>query len=371
MHGITNFPARLWFSKVSAPAFCTTPFLRVTRDYKPESILETFAPELTEKLPAPYKLTPQIMASNPYDFVRIAQWFLRFTDEVELNCGCPSPTVFGNGAGSSLLAETDKFHDFIATIVNEIGPDKLSVKMRTGIVDTDDFSSLVQSLNDLALKRLVVHGRTRSAGYTGRSDWQLIEQARKLSKHPVRGSGDINSWLQVKDLKGENIIGRGALRNPWIFGEIAAQKTVRFNPEVLKWSIGVWLALHFASSTDRKFLIDLAPTVLEFPVCFADELKWEELYFQLTEAIWGVAMVPQDLEVERFSMGFLKMMWNYLRSGLPRVYFQADLFKAKNPGDFFKILDQLAKKNPSLEMDHKADFDWVYAGRGQDPVHGI
>ncbi len=78
------------------------------------------------------------MGRDPLDFVRLAKWFLEFSGEVEFNCCCPSPTVFGNVAASSLLSESEKFRIFIATIVREMGPHHLSVKMRTGIFESNE-----------------------------------------------------------------------------------------------------------------------------------------------------------------------------------------------------------------------------------------
>ncbi len=376
MHGVTTFPARIWFSLASPFDFCSTPFLRVTRGFPAKRISPLFIPEIFElKSLTPYRATPQIMASSPQDFVDIAKYFLQYTEEVELNCGCPSPTVFGNGAGSSLLAETEKFRRFVEAIVGEIGPEKLSVKMRTGVEDPSRFSQLTSSLKDIACKRVVVHGRTRKDGYTGLADWNLINFASDELPFPVRGSGDINSWQQFasqhQGWKCESVIvGRGALRNPWIFSEIKASKSLDLSHQTLYWSLAVWLLLHdsVTRAVDTgcpEAFIDMAAEAMEAGCCGADVEKWQTLYEKLSVRANGICQSLLTVEASPQAMGHLKMFWNYLRSGLPQEYFMLPVLRARTPAVFFGVLGEKAKVSTSFSVRHQSQHDWIYAGRGR------
>ena len=102
MEGVYDLPFRLWMSTVSIPKLCSTPFLRVTDTFPKRAIPRRFAPK-NEKL-APYvnyKLRPQLMASWPEDFSRVAEQILSSSYSVELNCGWPSPNVVDSRSGSS------------------------------------------------------------------------------------------------------------------------------------------------------------------------------------------------------------------------------------------------------------------------------
>ncbi len=229
MEGVSDWPFRLWFSQTSAPSFMGTPFLRAT-DTFPKALPETFAPEL-HRYQAPYHLIPQVMASEARDFVRTARLFLESgADFVDLNCGCPSPNPVSGGAGSSLLKSSEIFLNFIQAVADELPPASFSVKMRTGFNDANLFASLIEGLKDLPLKQLTVHGRTRSDRYDGQARWDLIQHAQESLPFPVVASGDLVSWeswtqkqAQYPGIK-KVIVGRGALRNPWIFEELRTKQ---------------------------------------------------------------------------------------------------------------------------------------------------
>ena len=109
MEGVTDFATRLWITQNGAPDFTTTPFLRVTKDYPSKRISANFLPEIQlSKEHGIVTCIPQLMASEEDDLIRIGQHFLQSVPFVDVNCGCPSPTVVGNGAGSSLLQDPQR-----------------------------------------------------------------------------------------------------------------------------------------------------------------------------------------------------------------------------------------------------------------------
>ena len=228
MEGVSDFAFRLWVRLCSQPDFTSTPFLRATDTY-PARVPAEVAPELEgdRQSRLGYRLIPQIMASKPLNFIRVASAFLSKTDFVDLNCGCPASNSVGSGAGSSLLKEPETFRSFIDTACRALGPGRVSVKMRTGFSSHAEFETLLNCLQNQPIARLGIHGRHRIQRYSGMADWQLIQRAALELNVPVVGSGDILSqpslmqrlqfWGPEKQKLEAVIIGRGAIRNPWIF----------------------------------------------------------------------------------------------------------------------------------------------------------
>ncbi len=334
-----------------------TPFLRATDTY-PRHLPEDFAPELAG-LPVPYHLIPQVMASRPEDFIRAARAFLDAGAEfVDLNCGCPSPNPVSGGAGSSLLKTRDTFVRFIEAVAEGLPPASFSVKMRTGFDDAETFAELVEGLRPLPLRQLTVHGRTRKDRYDGEARWDLIRAAQELLPYPVVASGDIVSaarWAEKRARYPEltrAIIGRGALRNPWIFTELEGDRTVTLEPSTLLLSLACFARILDDSFERPERLLGMARDGLFAGCRGTSEGAWRELW----QALDGRPL--QELAVERFALGRLKMLWNSLRSSLPEPFFEPTLLRSKSAGAFLESVQKLGER--PLELRHNPQLDWLY-----------
>lgn len=145
---------------------------------------------------------------------------------VEINCGCPAPKVVTKGGGSGLLKQLP----LLAKLCEEINKRvsiPTSIKVRLGW--NEDLITVYETLKiaeNSGMGLLVVHGRTRSQGYKGWANWDMIGEVKSRAKIPVVGNGDIATWqgvvdrLQRYDLDGV-LVGRGAMHNPWIFRQVA------------------------------------------------------------------------------------------------------------------------------------------------------
>jgi tRNA-dihydrouridine synthase len=386
MEGVSEFPLRLWMHLTSAPAFAGTPFLRVTPTFPARGIPERFAPELTVLRGAlPYQLRPQLMAAASADFVRVAAALLPHSDTVELNCGCPAPCSVGSGAGSSLLQEPARFGRFVTEIAAALEPGRLAVKMRTGFADSSRFADLVEELAELPLARLTVHGRTRAARYTGRADWQLIAAAQTTRPAlPVVGSGDIvdRSSLRRALATAATIktvaVGRGALRNPWIFAELRAAADAgdptALTGETLILALGAHTLLHELELTSAPRLYrEVEAGYLQAP-CGTDAERWRDVFGRLAFAAFGRAAEPTALEVSRIALGRLKMQWSSLRSALPPAFFEPTLLRAKSVGELLAAIDAVGRRRPDaatlLTLRHEPGHDWLYAGEKKPAADG-
>ena len=152
-------------------------------------------------------------------------------DYIEVNAGCPAPKVAGKGSGSGLLRDLPRLQEILHEVraaLDGCGVEMpLTLKCRIGW-DSESIN-IMETLaiaEGEGVEMLTVHGRTRLQGYNGLADWELIGKAAAAAKIPVIGNGDVNSVARAFECI-ENYgvagvaIGRGAMHNPWIFGQIA------------------------------------------------------------------------------------------------------------------------------------------------------
>jgi nifR3 family TIM-barrel protein len=148
-------------------------------------------------------------------------------DLMDINYGCPVKQVACRGAGASLLQDIDKMVAMTSAVVKATHL-PVTVKTRLGWDDnTKNVYEVAERLQDVGIKALTIHGRTRSQMYKGEADWRLIREIRKNPRIniPIFGNGDIDSpqkaaaWRMEYEVDGM-MIGRAAIGYPWIFREI-------------------------------------------------------------------------------------------------------------------------------------------------------
>jgi len=145
-------------------------------------------------------------------------------DFIDLNLGCPVKKVVKKGCGAALMRDPGFLETFLYRIKRGIGL-PLTVKMRTGWSEAElTIHECVLAATNAGCEWVAIHGRTRTQGYEGRADWDLIREVKSKAKIPIIGNGDIRDADKARQcLKDAGVdavmIGRGALRNPWIFRE--------------------------------------------------------------------------------------------------------------------------------------------------------
>jgi tRNA-dihydrouridine synthase B len=171
-------------------------------------------------------------------------------DLMDINYGCPVKQVACRGAGASLLQDIDKMVAMTSAVVKATHL-PVTVKTRLGWDDnTKNVYEVAERLQDVGIKALTIHGRTRAQMYKGEADWRLIREIRKNPRIqiPIFGNGDIDSpqkaaeWRMEYEVDGM-MIGRAAIGYPWIFreikhyfktGEILAPPTIAERVEVCR-----------------------------------------------------------------------------------------------------------------------------------------
>jgi len=148
-------------------------------------------------------------------------------DLIDINYGCPVKAVACRGAGAALLQDIPKMVSMTAEIVKATHL-PVTVKTRLGWDDsTKNIIEVAERLQDIGIKALTVHGRTRVQMYKGSADWTLIGKIKENPRMhiPIFGNGDIDTpekALEYKNRYGVDgvMIGRAAIGYPWIFNEI-------------------------------------------------------------------------------------------------------------------------------------------------------
>ena len=246
-------------------------FLRVPRCAHVQSLAREYVADEI----APIPLAAQLMGAESALMGEMAKEMeLRGAPRIDLNCGCPSNTVTGKGAGSSLLKEPKLLFEVARAMVKAVSI-PVTIKMRSGFEDTSLFKENLSAAEESGACYITLHPRTKVEGYTPPAHWDLIAEAKGYLKIPVVGNGDITTvagalkMLQMTRCDGL-MIGRGSLMNPFLFCQIRS---------------------HFAG---KQYVI-----------------KWEELssYFDLY-----LDVMPPDMP-NRFRVNKLKQLFSFFCKG--------------------------------------------------------
>ncbi|MDP2928166.1 MAG: tRNA dihydrouridine synthase DusB [Candidatus Omnitrophota bacterium] len=146
-------------------------------------------------------------------------------DLLDFNAACPAKKVVRRGEGASLLQDPKKFAKILKLIVKHAWL-PVSVKIRAGW-DKDSVNAREIALiaQDCGVNALFLHGRTKTQGYSGQVDYNIIREVKKVLDIPLISSGDVFSGSLARKMFDETgcdglVVARGSLGNPWIFKEI-------------------------------------------------------------------------------------------------------------------------------------------------------
>lgn len=143
---------------------------------------------------------------------------------VDLNFGCPAPTVFRHCAGSALLADPPRLAGLVRATVAACAGAPVTAKIRAGITEDSGLEDVARRIEDAGAAALTVHARLRVDSYATPAQWERIARARAAVAIPVIGNGGAGSPSEVArmfELTGcaAVMIGRGALADPWLFAD--------------------------------------------------------------------------------------------------------------------------------------------------------
>lgn len=187
--------------------------------------LRQVAPEHNRLMP----VVPQVLTNHPQSFTAALRELQALGhSEVNWNLGCPYPMVAGRTRGSGLLPHPERIDAILAQVV-ETAPVRISVKLRLGYQQPDDFLAVLEVLNRYPLASVTLHSRTASQMYEGQVDVARARQCFSLCRHPFAYNGDITTpagFLALRQqLPGVSswMIGRGALANPFLPAQLKGE----------------------------------------------------------------------------------------------------------------------------------------------------
>lgn len=173
------------------------------------------------------ELIPQILANRAEDFLAIAKAIESYGyKKVNLNLGCPSPTVTSRNRGSGFLALPKELDRFLEEIV-EACPMEISIKTRIGLEDEEEWEGLLKIYEKYPLEELIVHPRLKTDQYKpGTIHREAYKMAAEKSRHSLCYNGDIKDRETYQELISDFpdtkkvMLGRGLLKKPWLIKKL-------------------------------------------------------------------------------------------------------------------------------------------------------
>lgn len=232
MDGITDAPMRALQGETGAFTYAVTEFVRVSQEPIPTKVFRRDIPELSNggltETGMPVQV--QILGGDPEQMGISALHACRAgATAIDINFGCPAPTVNRNDGGASLLREPCRIRDVVAGVRAAVPPEiPVSAKLRLGWDSIDSIDENAAMAAEGGASWLTIHARTRVQGYTPPVYWPSIGRVRAQLGLPVIANGDIWSFEDFLRCREETgcrhfMIGRSALASPSLPHQIAAE----------------------------------------------------------------------------------------------------------------------------------------------------
>ena len=224
MQDVTTLEFMRVVSRYGGPEVYWTEYFRVHA----VSHLEKWILDSITQNPTGRPVIAQMIGNDIPSLVRTAKELQNYpVAAIDLNLGCPAPIVYRKCAGGGLLREPQRI-DAILGALREAVTIPFTVKTRIGFNSPAEFDALLPIFAKHPIDLLTVHARTVVQMYRPGVRYDLIAQAVRSLRCPVLANGNVFSAAQAQQLLAETgvrglMIGRGAIRNPWLFDQIRAQ----------------------------------------------------------------------------------------------------------------------------------------------------
>jgi tRNA-dihydrouridine synthase C len=223
MEGLLDFPLRDVLTRIGGYDHAVTEFARVSGTELPPRFFRRISPELANggRTVAGTPVRVQLLGSDPARMAGSAAALAALGPAgIDLNFGCPAPTVNRNRGGAVLLDEPELLHRIVVAVRAEVPSGMpFSAKMRLGVEDTAKAIDCARALVDGGVEELVVHARTKVDGYRPPAHWEWVGRIADAVPVPVAANGEVwcmADWQRCRAVSGATdvMLGRGAVADP-------------------------------------------------------------------------------------------------------------------------------------------------------------
>lgn len=223
MEGLADDLLRGVLTAIGGYDWAICEFIRVSGSVLPVKTYQRICPELlsASRTAAGTPMRVQLLGSDPYFMAENARRLVTLNPAgIDLNFGCPAPTVNRHRGGAALLGEPELLNR-IARAVRAVVPVDVpfTAKMRLGIDDTSLAVDCAQALAAGGIDELIVHGRTKADGYRPPARWEWIDKVRAAIDIPLIANGEVwtvEDFVRCQHETGcaDIMLGRGAIADP-------------------------------------------------------------------------------------------------------------------------------------------------------------
>lgn len=233
MHGLADDVLRAVLTRVGRYDHCVSEFVRVAGSVLPGRSFQRVAPELLQgsKTDNGTPVRVQLLGSDPERLAASAANLVACGPAgVDLNFGCPAPTVNRHRGGAVLLDEPELLHRICLSVRRQVPSGiPFTAKMRLGVQDPSRAVECAQALAAGGVDELVVHGRTKVDGYRPPARWAWIGRVREAVSIPVIANGEIWTTADYHACRSETgcddvMLGRGAVADPFLVQRIRGEE---------------------------------------------------------------------------------------------------------------------------------------------------
>ncbi|VEJ21290.1 tRNA dihydrouridine synthase [Neisseria animaloris] len=254
MQGLVDDVMRDLLTRIGGFDECVSEFVRITHTVHSRQTWLKHVPEIAgnNRTPAGVPCTVQLLGSDAENMAVNALEAVRFgADKIDLNFGCPAPTVNKHKGGAVLLKEPELIHHIVRTLRRSL-PDHIPLtgKMRLGFEDKTLALECAAAIAEGGACGLTVHARTKVEGYEPPAHWEWVRKIREAVQIPVTANGDVftlQDYLDIKQVSGCNsvMLGRGAVMRPDLARQIKQFERGESINEADFGEISGWINLFF------------------------------------------------------------------------------------------------------------------------------
>ncbi len=225
MEGLLDEALRAVLTRVPGYDCAVTEFARVSGTLLPERFFRRIAPELDHgsRTAAGTPVRVQLLGADPVCMGENAARLAALAPSaVDLNFGCPAPTVNRHRGGAVLLDEPELLYRIAAAVRHALPAEiPLTVKMRLGVSDTGRTLDCARAFDAAGVAELAVHARTKADAYRPPAHWEWVGRIADVVAMPVIANGEVWSaadWVRCRAVSGvgDVMLGRGAVADPFL-----------------------------------------------------------------------------------------------------------------------------------------------------------